>query len=150
MEVYRGGNNTIQGNRIGTEVTGSTCCNQASGVCLYETSDNLVGGTQDRAGNLISGNIDDGINILVEDIDRVVIGNEIQGNLVGTNKDGHALTALSASNKLTVSPTKEISATEVVQSIVSNSNPVVLTQGAAKAIRLLLKLICINTFICHW
>ncbi len=60
--VVSGDNNTIQGNYIGTDVTGTVDLgNGRNGVWINGGSDNLVGGTESGAGNLIYGNERNGV-----------------------------------------------------------------------------------------
>lgn len=87
--------NVIQGNRIGTDVTGTVAIpnggpgvlGHPGGVILVGASaDNTIGGTAAGAGNLIAGNNSSGIGLFA-----VGSGNLIQGNLVGINSAGQAL-----------------------------------------------------------
>ncbi len=72
----------VQGNYIGTDVTGTVDLGNANaGVMLGGSHDNTVGGTVPGAGNLISGN--------VEGVTFVETGNtSVQGNLIGTDVTG--------------------------------------------------------------
>jgi hypothetical protein len=85
------GLNMIQGNYIGTDLTGTRALgNGHDGVDFFPFgSDNSVGGSTAQAGNLISGNAFDGIQ-------SGGSGNLVQGNLIGTNSAG--TTALSNGN----------------------------------------------------
>jgi hypothetical protein len=75
--------NKVQGNYIGTDVTGSVALgNAAAGVGLI-TANNMVGGTTQQARNVISGNGREGVYI-------AAIGNFVQGNFIGTNAAGTA------------------------------------------------------------
>jgi hypothetical protein len=78
--------NTIQGNRIGTDVTGTKALgNSGSGVFVGEfSSGNAIGGTVTGAGNVISGNLKDGIALS----GNQASGNVIQGNFIGTDGTG--------------------------------------------------------------
>jgi uncharacterized repeat protein (TIGR01451 family) len=79
--------NLIQGNYIGTDISGNTSlANGGDGVSINGSSQNAIGGATGGAGNLISGNQGAGI--------RVVGGpnTSIQGNRIGTTLGG--LTAL--------------------------------------------------------
>jgi hypothetical protein len=79
-------NNSVQGNFIGTDITGTRILgNRFSGVGLFNTSDNTIGGTASGAGNLISGNGANGVTIYPQ-----TSGNLVQGNLIGTNVAGSA------------------------------------------------------------
>lgn len=73
----------IQGNFIGTDITGTVAIpNTFSGI-LLSNSDAIIGGTTPGAGNLISGNNADAIIF-----SNVVNGFTIQGNLIGTDING--------------------------------------------------------------
>ncbi len=79
--------NQIQGNFIGTDVTGSAALpNLSDGVQLIDAPSNLVGGTTAGAGNLISGN--DDVGVFVDALGSS--GNTVQGNLIGSNISGVA------------------------------------------------------------
>jgi parallel beta-helix repeat protein len=76
--------NQVQGNLIGTDKTGTNAlANGASGVRIFNSSGNLVGGTVDGASNVISGNDQDGVWI-----DAGASVNLVQGNLIGTDISG--------------------------------------------------------------
>ena len=56
--------NIVQGNLIGTDITGATSlANQGNGVILGTVADNLIGGSAPGARNIIAGNNQNGINI---------------------------------------------------------------------------------------
>ncbi len=77
--------NVVAGNKIGTDVTGTLALGNAwSGVMIQEAANNTVGGSTAGAGNLISGNVQDGVAI--RGIDAV--GDVVQGNLIGTDVTG--------------------------------------------------------------
>ena len=74
--------NLVEGNFIGTDVTGTVALgNGSEGVGIGGFS-NTIGGTAAGAGNVISGNAGAGINILSAS------GNVIEGNLIGTDLTG--------------------------------------------------------------
>jgi titin len=76
-------NITIQGNYIGTDVTGSRANGTYNiGLQLLTSSNVLVGGTAPGAGNLISGHNQGGIEISESS------NNVVQQNLVGTDASG--------------------------------------------------------------
>jgi hypothetical protein len=81
--------NSVTGNYIGTEVTGTAALgNRGDGIYFSGAANaNTIGGTTPGAGNLISGNTVDGIVVFAF---GGVRDNLIQGNLIGTNKDGTA------------------------------------------------------------
>jgi len=87
--VYLYGNgtreNTIQGNYIGLDATGSYAIPNAWGVTVWSgAAANRVGGTAAGAGNVISGNQFEGIDIQGTGSNL----NVVQGNLVGLDATG--------------------------------------------------------------
>jgi CSLREA domain-containing protein len=77
---------TLEGNFIGTDATGSRAfANRRSGVYVSGSPNgaHVIGGDTLAARNLISGNGREGINL-----DAGTTGNVVQGNLIGTKKDG--------------------------------------------------------------
>lgn len=81
-------NNTIAGNYIGTDVTGTwDLGNAQEGVRIQGgAKNNLVGGTSATARNVISGNNDDGIAIVGSGTNS----NVVAGNYIGINVAGDA------------------------------------------------------------
>jgi parallel beta-helix repeat protein len=80
--------NVLQGNRIGTDLSGTRALGNAlGGVLLTGAIKNLVGGDR-PSGNLISGNLGDGIAILNDGPAGDGSGNFISGNLIGTDSSG--------------------------------------------------------------
>ena len=78
--------NIVQGNYIGTDVSGTEALGNAVGgleIVLGATS-NTIGGVQDNEGNLISGNDGYGIRVFSTTV------NLIEGNFIGTEADGVA------------------------------------------------------------
>ena len=83
-------NNFIQGNFIGTTVTGlATLANLRIGVFNAGTPSETIGGTASGARNIISGNSLDGVRIQ----NPTGTNNLIQGNLIGTDVNGTATLA---------------------------------------------------------
>jgi Domain of unknown function (DUF4347)/Cadherin domain/Right handed beta helix region/Laminin G domain len=79
----------VQGNYIGTNAAGTAARgNTFSGVAIFAgASGNTVGGTATGAGNLLSGNGDNGITLA----DSGTSGNLVQGNVIGLNATQTAL-----------------------------------------------------------
>lgn len=73
----------IQGNLIGTDLTGTQVVPNQRGIYLEDTTDGLVGGSDEGAGNVISGN---GRNVTLRSGGRHLV----QGNRIGTNRQGSA------------------------------------------------------------
>lgn len=76
---------TIQGNYIGTDVTGTRALGATTIGVNIGTSNNLIGGAVAGARNVISGNLT-GLQIGFSN----VVGNVIQGNFIGLNAAGTA------------------------------------------------------------
>ena len=85
------GGNIIEGNYIGTDATGTTDLgNSGSGVYVYSSTGNTIGGSSPGAGNLISGN---DYNAIEWTTGRGVMlyqadGNSVIGNYIGTDHTG--------------------------------------------------------------
>ena len=88
IDINVNGGNTIQGNYIGTDITGTLDLgNGVHGISISQgSSENLIGGTEAGAGNLISGNGEFGIIIVNPGSNN----NSIQGNFIGTDVTGSA------------------------------------------------------------
>jgi CSLREA domain-containing protein len=80
--------NLVQGNLIGTDISGTIDLGNANrGVHIQGASNNTIGGTEPGAGNLISGNDQYGVYIYGTGTN----GNIVQGNTIGLGADGAAL-----------------------------------------------------------
>ena len=96
--ISGGAGNLVQGNKIGTDVTGAHALgNNEFGVDINTgASGNTVGGTAAGAGNLISGNGGpssdpdhrNGIYIFGSELYGPATGNRVQGNKIGTDVTG--------------------------------------------------------------
>jgi titin len=87
LGVYGGtGGDTVEGCYIGIDPTGSVAAANGDSGILVTSSDNVIGGAATGAGNLISGNADQGVNIYGSS----ATGNAVEGNFVGTNAAGTA------------------------------------------------------------
>jgi hypothetical protein len=80
----------VQGNDIGTDVTGSAALSNGTGIEIYNGSDNTIGGTDAAAANIISGNSTAGI-ILSGAHANVVEGNFIGTDITGTFPDANGV-----------------------------------------------------------
>ena len=88
------GSNLIQGNKMGTDITGELSVpNSQNGITVMGSPNNTIGGInagsnpldiQLALGNLISGNTGNGIKIA----NSTASGNLVQGNFIGLNDDG--------------------------------------------------------------
>lgn len=85
IEISSSDGNTIAGNYIGTDVSGTAAlANGLAGIQISGAS-NTIGGTVAADGNLISGN-----NFGIFLSGAGTTGNEVQGNLIGTDETGDA------------------------------------------------------------
>ena len=79
--------NLVLGNYIGIAANGTSALgNGDDGISIEHSSNNIIGGTESRMGNVISGNVSHGIAIAYSD----ATGNQILGNYIGTNASGNA------------------------------------------------------------
>src|SRR5258706_2267057 len=75
------GNDVIQGNYVGTDVTGTLAkANGGNGVQIIDAPHNVIGGTTSSARNIISGKTGEGGRI----DGALATGNVVQGNYIGT------------------------------------------------------------------
>ena len=73
----------IEGNFIGTDPSGTIDLGNGRGIRIEDTSNTIVGGVAPEARNLVSGNgPTSGVSIGISS------GVKVQGNLIGTQKDG--------------------------------------------------------------
>lgn len=83
--LLNGGANRVQGNRIGTSITGaSNLGNGNNGVAIYNSFGNIIGEGSAAARNLISGNGGSGVYVFGD----ASKSNVIQGNLIGSDITG--------------------------------------------------------------
>jgi uncharacterized repeat protein (TIGR01451 family)/CSLREA domain-containing protein len=85
VQLLTSANNTLKGNFIGTDASGTTRIANSYGVSISGGSGNVLGGTGAGAGNVISGNSHVGVSLSGE-----TTNNTVQGNLIGTNAAGSA------------------------------------------------------------
>src|SRR5262249_8095450 len=76
--------NLVQGNYIGTDVTGTNDLGNGVGVTITNAPNNTVGGTAAGARNIISGNDGNGVSLN----QNSASGNQVQGNYIGTDASG--------------------------------------------------------------
>jgi len=77
----RGSSNQIKGNLIGTDFTGNVSLGDSIGIFIFGTQ-NTIGGSEQGARNVISGNRSDGV------LYSGSSGNQLLGNFIGTNISG--------------------------------------------------------------
>ena len=82
LSISSATNITVQGNYIGTDESGTLALGNGEGIHITSSS-GTIGGTATGAGNVISGNLANGITL-----DSGTSGLLVQGNLIGTTKTG--------------------------------------------------------------
>src|SRR5262245_49291434 len=85
IRLEAGGGNLIEGNFLGTDVSGAQAQPNSVGLLVDGSPNNTVGGTVPAARNVISGNSDQNLFLI-----HGASGNQIQGNFVGPNASGTA------------------------------------------------------------
>lgn len=79
---------TIQGNLIGTDVTGTQALpNGGPGIQVQDINNSTIGGTDPGATNVISGNTENGISVVGSNTGPNIM---IQNNFIGTDINGTA------------------------------------------------------------
>lgn len=132
--VLKGGSgNLVQGNLVGTDPSGTGAQPNGVGIEILGSSSNTIGGTAAGAGNLISGNLGAGIELVRSTQDSTA--NLIAGNLIGTTANGSSPLGNHGSGILVQGVTGNlIGASDPVAGNVVSSNlhdGIELTSGAA-------------------
>ncbi|MFN2578958.1 MAG: FG-GAP-like repeat-containing protein [Pyrinomonadaceae bacterium] len=83
-------NNLVQGNFIGTDVTGTKSLTNTVGLrTIFDANGNTIGGAVSAARNILSGNVIVGIQF-GEPTKGGAVNNVVQGNFIGTDVTGDA------------------------------------------------------------
>ena len=89
--------NVVEGNLIGTSVTGKgVLANKMAGVSIAGVS-NVIGGDVAAGRNVISGNKQDGVFLTTNSTGNVVMGNYIGLDVTGTNVLGNGYNGVTLS-----------------------------------------------------
>ena len=88
IKLRTAGNNFIDGNFVGTDVAGAAGLGNGRGIDV-STANNTIGGTAAGAGNVISGNVNEGLVVAAPNAVGVT-ANVVQNNRIGTNAAGTA------------------------------------------------------------
>ncbi len=122
--------NLVQGNFIGTDATGTIALgNDANGVLIFiNASNNIIGGTNNEARNVISANDLAGIYISSGS------GNEVRGNYIGTDLNGTVALGNGTGIIIVESPNNTIGGTVAGEgNLISGNNGVGLAIGGTLA-----------------
>jgi hypothetical protein len=137
ITLQTNGSNSIEGNFIGTDVTGTGDWSDWNQVNMMNTtgvevfsSDNVIGGTAPQARNVIAGNTELAIDVEMGN------SNMIQGNYIGTDKQGiqvlnnvgHGI-GLSQGSSDTIIGGMTPGAGNVIAGFLQPTNPSVLASG---------------------
>lgn len=127
----KGSNNIIQGNYIGTDITGTKAlgnggATNSHNIWIDNAGSNIIGGTVLGARNIISG-APHGVGILING--SLANSNVIQNNFVGTNVKGDASVPNNASGIIISDGAGN---NQVINNLISGNRPA----GAGVAIRL--------------
>jgi hypothetical protein len=88
IDISYSNDNTIVGNWIGLNSTGTAAAGNAVGINLWTSNNNIIGGTTAADRNVISGNTSQAI--FIGNDGSGASGNQILGNYIGTNVAGSA------------------------------------------------------------
>ena len=126
-----GTSNQIQGNFIGTDITGSIDLGNSFSGVYVQSANNTVGGAVASARNVISGNDTAGVAI------EFSSGNQIQNNFIGTNAAGAAALGNSRDGVLILNGSRNtIGGSSVGNSIAFNGgNGVFIRNGLSASTR---------------
>ena len=89
----------IEGNLVGTDVTGGQALPNTDGIVITASSDNTIGGSGAAARNLISGNVGTGIAIGSFSSRNRVVGNYVGTDGTGGRSVGNGGSGVSISNE---------------------------------------------------
>jgi uncharacterized delta-60 repeat protein len=88
IDISSSNGNSIVGNWIGLDATGTAAAGNVIGVNIWNSNNNVIGGSTPADRNVISGNTNLGITINTDN--GTSIGNQIRGNYIGTDYTGIA------------------------------------------------------------
>jgi hypothetical protein len=89
ISLYTGGGHTIQGNYVGTDVTGTIALPNAwDGITINACGDNTIGGATPETRNVFSGNARTGVALVASQSGTV--NNLVIGNYIGLDATGSA------------------------------------------------------------
>jgi CSLREA domain-containing protein len=95
LSIFNATGNVVQGNRIGTDASGTADLGNAGDGVFVSASNNTIGGTAPGERNIISGNGVSGVFIQGGSSDNQVLGNYIGTDASGTADLGNSLNGVS-------------------------------------------------------
>jgi CSLREA domain-containing protein len=130
IELSWNGGNVIEGNFIGTDVTGTIPLGNSNAGVMINSPNNTIGGLYPDQRNVISGNLEDGIRI-----DDPEAGyNRIVGNYIGTDFSGTEPLGNGGAGVVIIGPSHNIigGLTPAARNIISaNSEGISMWNGAS-------------------
>src|SRR5262249_435829 len=84
IQFIQNGGNFAEGNYLGTDAAGTSAVANTTGLLVFGTANNTIGGTTAAARNVLSGNTRDGIEISAP----AAIHNVVEGNYIGVSAAG--------------------------------------------------------------
>lgn len=118
IELRMAGGNVIEGNFIGTDVTGTVALANGTGVAT-QSSSNTIGGTTAAARNIISGNL---FAVTLGGSDNVVQGNFIGTDVMGTKTLSNFISVSIAGGNNTIGGTTAAARNLISGTTASNSS----------------------------
>jgi CSLREA domain-containing protein len=91
LTIFQSSGTLIQGNLIGTDISGTLALGNSNGIVVTATANTLIGGTTPAAHNIISGNRNFGVGLGVGSESFSVIGGTgalVEGNYIGVDVNG--------------------------------------------------------------
>jgi hypothetical protein len=90
IEISGSSGDVVQGNLIGTDVTGTKALGNGTGVQLSASPNCTIGGTTTAARNVISANDEVNISIVSLTSSTPTTNDIVEGNFIGTQSDGQS------------------------------------------------------------
>jgi parallel beta-helix repeat protein len=87
-ETWYATDNVVQGNYVGTDISGTLSRGNTWGIGVQDAANTLIGGTSPGEGNLVAGNSDCGVDILVWFHPGSTTGTRVEGNRIGLDASG--------------------------------------------------------------
>ncbi|TFH35486.1 MAG: hypothetical protein E4G95_06845, partial [Bacteroidia bacterium] len=115
-------NNTVIGNYIGTDIYGTSALGNGWGIYVYSNG-NTIGGSEQGAGNVISGNINQGLDIIsTPGSDVIARDNKVLGNIIGLDATGTTILGNNAGVLVVNAPSNIIGGKTVAERNIISGN----------------------------
>ena len=131
LHIQGTGNCVVRGNAIGTDVTGSVNLGNGDDGIKIEASDNRIGGTNRRAGNLIAFNRGDGVRVDGTRFNRIMSNSFFQNQDAGIELEPVGIT--SNDNLDTDTGSNDLQNFPVIQTVTNLGSGTVSVQGRLRS-----------------